>query len=68
MGRWQGGLSKNRSFGTPTGSGPQSQIAVAQMSHEALLHKRSTEPMWRYCSVIPGSANFWKALPATRRL
>src|SRR5690554_6441672 len=53
-----GGPYKNRSFGTPSGSGPQSQIAVAQLSHEASLHKRSAEPLWRFCSAIHGSANF----------
>src|SRR5690554_7295313 len=61
-----GSLSKKRSCGTPTGSGPQSQIAVAQLSHEASLHKRSAEPLWRLGSAIHGSANFLKAPPHTR--
>src|SRR5690554_1358917 len=60
-----GGPYKNRSFGTPSGSGPQSQIAVAQLSHEASLHQRSAEPMWRFCSAIHGSAHFWTASPQT---
>src|SRR5690554_7698644 len=53
---------KKRSCGTPSGSGPQSQIAVAQLSHEASLHKRSAEPLWRFCSAIHGSAHFCRAL------
>ncbi len=49
---------ENRSFGTPSGSGLQSQIAVVRLSHEASLHKRSAEPMWRLSSAIHGSGNF----------
>src|SRR5690554_2229561 len=56
---------KKRSFGTPSGSGPQSQIAVAQLSHEASLHKRSAEPLWRFAPAIHGLRDFPEALPAS---
>jgi len=44
------------------GSGPQLQIAVVSLSHEALLRKRSAKPMCRLSSAIHGSAQFRKAL------
>ncbi len=50
-------------YGTPSGSGLQSQIAVVRQSHEASLHKRSASPMWRLSSAIHGSAQFWKVHP-----
>ena len=54
---------KKRSFGTPSGSGPQSQIAVAQLSHEASLHKRSAEPLWRFAPAIHDLRDFCRAFP-----
>src|SRR5690554_8168989 len=58
------GLRKNALCGTPSGSGPQSQIAVAQLSHEASLHNRSAEPMWRFAPAIHRLRDFPEALPA----
>ncbi|GEM_PF-4310438 len=57
------GFPKSAPCGTPSGPGPQSQIVVAQLSHEASLHKRSAEPLWRLSPAIHGLRNFWKACP-----
>ena len=59
------GLRKNAPCGTPTGSGPQSQIAVAQLSHEASLHKRSAEHLWRFAPAIHGLRDIPEALTAS---
>ena len=54
---------KKRSYGTPAGSGPQSQIAVVRPAHEATLHKRLAKPLWRFAPAIHGLRDFCRAFP-----
>src|SRR5690348_7940834 len=39
------------------------KIAIVRLSHEALLYKRSAEPLLRFCSAIHGSAHFQNPQP-----